>query len=358
MSQLLSLRIAGIGMITPLGGDARSSIAAIRAGVSRYEGSSFFNSQDKPMITTSVPNESLPELNEELKWIGLSGREKRVLRLAEPALKQALADYADDTPIPLFLAGPEILPGGSKPISAKLLSYLVKQTNASIDLKLSRYFAVGRAGMLEAIALAFRYFEATDAHYVLVGGVDSYLDVATLSTLNLENRVLAENTNDAFVPGEGACFLLLKSYKAPADTKNPGVALYQPGLGVEKGHRFSNEPYQGQGLSDAIRQALGQANSDIKISTIYSSLNGESFFAKEFGVATMRNSSAFFESYTHMHPADCYGDLGAATAGVLIALAESNLKQRPKPTQELIYCSSDLANRAAICLDNSQILRG
>jgi 3-oxoacyl-[acyl-carrier-protein] synthase I len=348
MNRPLGIRVAGVGMITPVGANTAMTMASVQAGISCYQNTGFYNDRDKPMVTTCVPEEALPDLNEELQWIGLSGREKRIVRLAEPALQEVLKAYPLDDPLPLFLAGPEALPGSAKQVTGKILGHFIKQTGANIDIGSSRYFATGRVGILDAIGLAFKYFSSVDAPYLLVGGVDSYLDVAILGQLDAENRVLAENNNDAFAPGEGAAFLLLEPIRSPDQYQHIPV-LYEPGFGVEHGHRYSDNPYQGQGLSDAFRSALTSAE-ESKVSAIYSSMNGENFFSKELGVATMRNAHSFAEGCAHHHPADCYGDIGAATAGVLIALAQQYMMKSTVGTQALVYCSADQSSRSAICI--------
>lgn len=349
MSSQPKVYIAGTGMITPVGGNSAMTIAAVNAGISAYSASSFYNRHDKPMTTTSVPDDALPPLNEKLKDVQLTSREKRLIRLAAPALEEVFSAYPLEQPLPLFLAGPESLFKGVNAITAQLLKNIQIQTDANIDLSNSRFFATGRAGAIEAIALAFRYFATTNAPYVLIGGVDSFLDVATLSYLDAEDRVLAESMPDAFVPGEGASFLLLLNDPVHGESSKNLVALFPPGLGAEKGHRYSDAPYLGQGLADAFSSAIANGD-DKKISTIFSSMNGENFFAKEFGVATIRNASAFTENYKHEHPIDCFGDLGAATGVVLIALAQHKILKCKKATKNLVYCSSDLSSRAVVCL--------
>jgi 3-oxoacyl-[acyl-carrier-protein] synthase I len=341
--------IAATGMITPVGANTATTIAAVNAGINQYKASSFVNKKDKPMTTASVPEDALPPLHEDLNNIQLTGREKRLVRLAMPALEEVFSYYPLEQPLPLFLAGPESIYPGVKTIAAQLLKYVQIQSGAKIDLPNSRYFAMGRTGVFEAIALAFRYFAATNAPYVLVGGVDSYLDVATLSYLDAEDRVLAENMNNAFAPGEGASFILLRNSQIIDSNSQHNVAIFQPGLAIEKGHRYSNELYFGQGLDAAFKVAIANGSNE-KIATIYSSMNGESFFAKEFGVASIRNRVALNENYTHEHPIDCFGDMGAAIPAVLIALAQHKLLKNKKHLQNLVYCSSDLASRTAVCI--------
>jgi len=351
-NNLKKLYIAGTGMITPVGGNTVMTLAAVNAGINEYHASSVCNKQGKPMTVTKVPDGALPPLHDDLKKIQLTGREKRLIRLAAPALEEVLSQYPLDQPLPLFLAGPETIHNNIKATTAKLLTYIKIQTNANIDLPSSRYFAAGRAGLIGAIDLAFRYFSATNATYVVVGGVDSYLDAAILGNLDTEDRILAEDMADSFAPGEGASFLLLRNPAIPGDEVQGGAVLFEPGIAAEQGHRYSNEPYLGQGLADAFNLAIANGSGE-KISTIFSTMNGENFFAKEFGVATIRNQSAFHEKCKHEHPIDCFGDMGAATAAVLIALAQHRLLKSKIMTQNLVYCSSDISSRAAVCISKS-----
>lgn len=343
------LFVAGTGMITPLGGNTAMTIAAINAGINAYQASSFFNKRDRPMSVTSVPEGALPPLNENLKNIQLTGRERRLIQLATPALQEVLQHYPSEHPLPLFLAGPEPIHRNVKATTAKIVAHIKMQANANIDLLNSRYFATGRPGLIDAIDMAFRYFSATNAAYVLVGGVDSYLDVATLGNLDAEDRVLAENMSDGFAPGEGASFLLLRNPEIDNVETQHEAVLFEPGITTEKGHRYSDEPYLGEGLAKAFKTAIENGSGE-KISTIFSTMNGENFFAKEFGVATIRNQSALHEKCKHEHPIDCSGDMGAATAAVLIALAQHKLLKSKTMTQSLVYCSSDMAGRGALCV--------
>lgn len=342
---LSRLYVVATGMVTPVGGNTAMTLAAVNARINQYQASSYINRHSKPMTVARVPSEILPSLDDQGQLAKLNGREKRLIQLAKPALEEVLANYPLANPLPMFLAGPELLPSGAKSITAQILGHIVGQTGANINLQNSRYFSSGRTGVIEAIELAFRYLATTGNQYVLVGGVDSYLDAATLGFLDIEGRVLAEGMSDSFAPGEGAGFLLLSS-KAPSSV---AARLFRPGLGVEKGYIYSDEPYVGQGLTDAFTRAIANGCGE-KIATVFSSMNGENYFVKEFGVAAMRNSQAFEQDYAHEHPADCYGDLGAASAVMLIAMAQAKILDSKSSAQSLVYCSADLASRAAVCL--------
>lgn len=339
------VHIAAISLLTPLGDKPEFVLTAIKAGVSAYASSAYSNRAGKPMITTQVPEEAMAPLSSELVEAKLASRALRLLRLALPPLMQAMKSYAGAQPIPMFLAGPEILPNTAQPVSSNLMHYLLQDESLPISRAKCRYFASGRTGLLEAIDLAFQCFAQTNENYILVGAVDSYIDTATLVQLDREERIAAESICDSFVPGEGAGFILLCR---PGLLESVTLSLHRPALALEPGHKYSNAPMLGQGLDVAFKQALSLAP-DVGIGDIYSTMNGESWFAKEFGIAFMRSSSSFTAEVKHHHPIDALGDMGSATAVVLLAMAIDNLT-RQKYGASLVYASADMGNRAAVVL--------
>ena len=112
----------------------------------------------------------------------------------------------------------------------------------------------------------------------------------------------------------------------------------------ELGHRYSEEPYRGDGLAAAFTQAISHGPQQ-SIANIYASLNGESFGTKEYGVAMMRNSKMLKEDCLLSHPADCFGDINAAFAPVLLAIMANKTQG-----SSLAYCASEGPSRAAICV--------
>ena len=211
--------------------------------------------------------------------------------------------------------------------------------------------------MLEAINLALRYLTELGHPFVLIGGCDSPQNSAYLKTLEEQGRLATTGIDDSFVPGEGASFLLLaKDPQYAASSLGRGVAIGPVGLGYEEGHiQNAAQPFSGQGLAKALREATKTlCENDTqhrKITGIYSSMNGESYWSKELAVAITRNKNAFSDDYHVAHPADCFGDLGSATGGALIALASQGLLSQHISGPQLVQCSSDQSYRAALCID-------
>lgn len=344
MSNPAKIFIAATGMITPVGGDSKMTVAAVNAGLSAYGNSHIYNADRKLMRMALIPEDALPPLHEKLEPVAeLNARQRRMLRIATPALQEVMAAVELKEAPPLFLAVPESLPGYNTGIKASFLDYLIVQSGVKIDRASSRLIATGRAGSIEVIDWAFKYLQATGKDVVLVGGVDTHLDLLLLGQLDSKNRILAEDVSDGFAPGEGAGFLLLVSERAVNFLPHKALgALYIPGLASEPGHRYSEEPYRGDGLVSAFQQAIKNSEGK-KIDAIYASLNGENFGAKEFGVATIRNSAALMENVASHHPADCFGDLGSAFGPVMVSMACA-----AKYKASLCYCSSEKDARAAV----------
>lgn len=336
------VEIVAAGMLTPIGADAAMTLTSVGSSISAYTQSSVMNKNFDPMIMALVPEDALPPLDDELAALGLPSRQQRMLRLATPAIQQLQDDIAN--PLPLMLCGPEKMPGRRSVISDDFLKYLHSQTKVAIDLENSYVFPEGRAGGFYALEVAMQMLEAGEFEEIILGGVDTFLDLYLLATFDSEDRVLAEGMMDAFVPGEAAAFLILKL----AD-ETSAIKVYPPGISDEPGHRYSTEPYRGEGLANAVREALSKYPGG-PIETVFASFNGENFNAKEWGVAAIRNQQQLGDDFEMVHPADCYGDIGAATVPVMLALASLGILEGQYRQPALIWASSEIQQRAAACI--------
>lgn len=351
-----TIHIVGIGMMTPLGDSTKMTAAAVRAGTSALDTSSIMNKRFEPMTMALVPEDALPPLNDKLSELpGLTSRQIRMLRLSQKPLAEALGSLVPKgISVPLFLSVPEEIPECPVPVKDDFINHLHLQCDQQFDLKKSRIFKNGRASGIEAVTAAFDLLSNNTEQFILVGGCDTYLDLYLLGTLDRDNRILANGIMDGFAPGEGACFLLLASEKAVQKHKLLSFAqIYRPACTDEPGHRYSDEPYKGDGLSEAITEALVPLEAE-QIQTVFASFNGENFFAKEWGVAFLRNHDNFAEKLRMEHPADCYGDPGGAAGPLLIGLAAIGMHKHYVKGPCLICCSSEKEKRGAVCMKSSE----
>ncbi len=335
--------VAAMGAISAVGADTAQTAASVRAGLSAYQESDYCNREGSSMIMALVPDDALPPLDQELlKETRLTGRQQRILRLHGAAL-QPMIEQLGDQPVPLMLAAPEKQFGRRTVVSDTFLTPLAVQTKLNIDFNNSYVYPYGRAAGFFALEAAMLLLEQNICTQVLVAGADTYLDMQLLAMLDREERVLAQETMDGFAPGEGAAAILLKK------SDGNGVKIYPPGIAQEPGHRYSEQPYKGEGLSNAISQALVYGNAPVK--TVMAGLTGEHFGAKEWGVSVVRNRKQLDEDFNIMHPVDCFGDCGAALGLMLMQLAITGLRGGYLPGPVLAWSSSEHDPRAAVYIE-------
>jgi 3-oxoacyl-[acyl-carrier-protein] synthase-1 len=172
-------------------------------------------------------------------------------------------------------------------------------------------------GLQRSVAL----LESGKAAAGVVGGVDSQLHLRTVRWHENNHRLKCSYFTDGLMPAEAACFLVVE----PEDlAQQRGASIIARILSIaaaqEEATLLSDSPNTAAGLTAAVRAALqdaGVAAADVGM--ILSDLNGESYRAREWAFAEMRLG---FQTHTElMHPADCHGDLGAATDANLLGLA-------------------------------------
>lgn len=346
--------IAGAGVITPIGLSLAETAASARARVARLREIDWRDRRFEPFIAGTVPDEGLPELAPALAAQGLPRREARLLRLAHAALEEAVAPLAGRVgALPVLLGLPEH--HTLQPIDAgRFLLRLDAQAPGLIKPKDSGAAPRGRAAGVMALRRAAERLAAGELPFMLVGGVDSLVDLFVLATLDQAGRIRNTDTSDGFSPSEGAAFLLLASAEtAQAHGLAPLALLRGAAHALEPGHLYAQEPYLGEGLAAAVAQLLAESPPAEPINTVYCSFNGERYWAREFGVARTRQAAAFAPGQAMEHPAECFGDLGAACGPTLAALAAHGLQHGYRGAPCLVYASSDRGERAAALLDRA-----
>ena len=94
----------------------------------------------------------------------------------------------------------------------------------------------------------------------------------------------------------------------------------------------------GEGLTSAFRGVL---DSDSQVAHSFCDLNGETYRADEFGFAVCRTSDAFQDAGSFTAAAECWGDVGAASAPLGMALSVAAwVGQYAAGEEALVWCSS------------------
>lgn len=355
---LPSCEILAVGLATPVGLDARSAAAAVRAGINRFRASGVLNRDLERQVLSVVADEHLPRLHpaiREARAVAPGSAAARMLKLGAFALAEACGGCEE--PLPLLLALPEERPGSADRVTPGFLHDLALQAGVPLDEGRSRIYRQGGAGGLFALRDALALLAAGTP--CVVGGIESFLDKPLLEALEGEGRLLGAS-KDGFIPGEGAGFLLLGSRAArkrlglDAIARVTGVAT-----GTEPGHRYSSEPYRGEGLAAAFQSLLAALPPGRPgVRCVYAGFNGESLAAKEWGVAYLRSAESFAEDLRVEHPADCIGDAGAALGPIMLGLAALGIGRGQREAPCLVWSTSDREGRAAALLDAADRMGG
>jgi 3-oxoacyl-[acyl-carrier-protein] synthase-1 len=337
-------------MITAVGVSVPETAASVRARTARFTESVLQDKSNRPFILGEVPTAALAPLAEELPTAPPpSARELRLLRLAGAPIAECLVAL-DGRPARVGLA--VALPELQTRVQIDPRTFVERlhiQTSGRFRLDLADASHLGRAGGLAAIGQAIAALAAGQADIMIAGGIDSYRDLYVLASLDQEGRVKSDSSLDGFIPGEAAAFLLLTTrVKAQSFGLRSLARVSNVAIGFEPGHLHSTEPYRGDGLAATVKQLVTLDDVEAPVQEVYSSMNGESHWAKEWGVCHLRNRALFHPDLALHHPADCYGDTGAAAGPAMVALAAHGISASYRKAPALVYASSDNGVRSAL----------
>ncbi len=335
--------IIGLGACTALGETAPASAAAVRAAVANMsEWPGVFDRWGDPIVVAAAPHLDP----------ALAGTD-RFLALALPAAREAMRPLADagpaHAPVKVAVGLPEPRPGLPERLEDRISDGLARALAPQRPAEV-RTVAAGHAAALGAVQRAWRALCDGDECFYLIGGVDSYLSPETLRWIDRCGRLHSDHLSWGFCPGEAAGFLLLGSRSAalrlrlaaPADVLAAAAAEERNGVGSEA-------VCTGEGLAAAFRGVFAAVqDTGLKVSRSIGDLNGEPHRAEEYGFAVMRSAEGFAEGADFQTPADCWGDVGAASGPLAAMLAATAIRRGyARGPCALIWASSDGGCRGA-----------
>ena len=334
------VHIVGSGAVCAIGLNVRQIWAAARAGLSRTASSSVHDRHFEPITMALLPEDVFEPLSANIKTLPPGDAQGRMLRLALPAFRDAIGLAPQVASVAVFVGLPEP-PLVPQPASETAwLEALVSAGAFSVDLGSSKVFPMGRASFFFALQAALNYLGEGRQRTVIVGAVDTFLQLRRLAELDAEERLLGERRMNGFIPGEGAAFVVLTNNRA--NDGLPSTLIAGLGTAMDEGHRYSDKPDKGEGLANAIEAMRAtMATPRAPAEVIFAGLNGEGENGKEWGVAQLRHRDLLSPEAMLEHPADRFGDVGAAAGAMLMALADTALLQGHREGPALVWASSD-----------------
>lgn len=335
--------VIGCGGRTPLGFDRAASAAAVRAGIPALA--------DHPYMIDRFGSPMQVARDYGIDPL-LTGGE-RLVQLAVPAAREALLpvrNHAQLFPARLLLCTGEPRPGQSDGYAQQIVAALQENLGALVGSV--AHLARGHAGGVLALALGAQAIHEGHTRLALVGGVESYLQPDTLEWLDDREQLHSEKNLWGFRPGEAASFVLLcRLDLARSLGIQPLLELSAVGYGRERNLIKTEDICLGDGLSEAFRMTSQSAPRAVPADRILCDMNGERYRGIEYGFAAIKNRELFRNAAQFETPADCWGDVGAASGPLYVCLAaESEARNHAKGPHTLIWASSEHGLRAAALL--------
>ena len=339
-----SICVVGFGAATSIGTTAQSTVAAACAGIAGFsDHPSMIDRSGEPMIVAIAPYIDVNAVGED-----------RFVALAGPALREALQPAAgvlrDCTSVPAIVGLPERRPGVPESLPASLDVTFSEAAVQGVHISHSSTLSKGHSAGLMAMGLACETIRSGRSEFCLAGGVDSYMDPDTLDWLEKCDQLHKSDNAFGFIPGEAAGFCLLSSEEAAARHQLDVLGRL---LCVEQAREEmpikTSTVCIGIGLTEAVHGVLRSLPSvDSRIHQTICDQNGEAYRGDEFGFMMARSTERFEDSSNFRAPADCWGDVGAAS-GPLFALlgAFEAAKGLYEASLTLLMTSSEAGDRAA-----------
>ncbi|TJW11951.1 MAG: hypothetical protein E5W82_17470 [Mesorhizobium sp.] len=319
-----------ISLVCPVGYTPASAAAAMRASISVFEELLYRDGSGQPIRGARV--DAIP-----LETYGRS-RLQALARLAVQQIDEKVVAQLPWGEMPFLLCTRDTDMPGAR-ING-ILSGLAIQGGRPLVGSRTFQVAHGQISAFVAMEQARKLLDERNVEACLIMAIDSLIDARSLSWLDSRMRLKTSEVTDGIIPGEAACILAVS--KRPIVDRP--LLLRGLGLAVETATASNEEPFRAEGLSAALKAALGEAGLQMhEIAFRLSDVAGESYAFEEVVLAQMRNMRQTRPEQPLWHAADCMGDCGSAAGLVQFAWAEQAFKRGYAPGQTAALHGSSMA---------------
>ncbi|HEY4184301.1 MAG TPA: hypothetical protein VGP07_04495 [Polyangia bacterium] len=371
------LAVTGIGMVSPLGLDAISSCAAARAGIQRIMmGDDVFvddlDGKAVPVAVHRVPRISAglfgftrllqlgqfalydllrttPALREDRVGMILivdgGSYQEALARRRRQEAEEATADNARAHEPPAELANDDVFGALRTRIVNDLLSTLVKRVGLEVAPQFRVTLAATTTGLVPALRQAEEWLSLNVCDRCIVGAIDSLIDPPTLAALDDLGLLRTPNRAVGISPGEAACFLALESPRQPRSRPAPIRAFLDCfSTSSESAHPLLVETSpHGGGLRAAIAETLSRLPDGGRTTgLVVANMNGDPYRAMSWGSGAISTDSPVrIGSLPIWIPALHFGDVGAATGPLSVAMLVRGWDRQYAPSANALVCLMD-----------------
>ncbi len=339
------LAVKASGMVTPVGFNAPASLAAMRAGIRNVNETNLWDAESGEYLAAG--RVLLPHW-----WIGLG----KLAELVAPAIHECLVAARpvppEEIPILLGAAAPD-RPHRWENLDEEILDEVQHRLGFKLHPE-SRVIPRGRVSGVVGLQVAGKLIEHHKLQYCIVAGTDSFVRQDVVEYYLEKRRILTPINSNGFSPGEAGSAVLIGPEGGHWAEE---LVILGIGMAREKATIESEEPLRGEGLTQAIKQALAQAGLTIE-DTAYriTDLNGEHYKFKETSFAANRflkkPRGILFDIW---HPIEYIGEIGAAIVPCTLEIAlHAGQKDYSPGKFALLHFSNDDGERAAMVVQYAE----
>ena len=318
--------VTGMGMRTPIGNDAVQTASAVRAGInrfSRWEAIGLAFDDEAGVIGSYLPDDL-----GDAAWVE-KAEELTPAPIHEALWQARLHDFVEarrSSPrsrVVAYVATPYADRPGVSEQAYRLFAVQAREHCIAPARADEVQLVPGDhvAGLL-ALARATEDLRAGKADFAVIGAVDSLLHSTLLHALADEGRLKTPLHPAGLIPGEAAVVLVLERARDAARRGAPVLGrLGAVAVDREPTPLGAGQPIRAEGASRAIAAALDRNGGPAGIHRAIVDLTGERWRALEWALVETRCLGELPNNWQLWHPADCFGDLGAASSLAAVALA-------------------------------------
>lgn len=336
------MHIVSTGMVCPVGLNAESACAAMRAGISAFEELPYCDNNGEPIMGAIVPGYTLDSRN----------FEKRLIEMLACAIKECLGKLPELSveKIPLLVGLAEAgRPGFPSGLTENIIDRLEVLLGRNFHPKFSQVISSGHTAGFEALGIARELMKNHGVPACLVCGVDSYIRAGSLLWLDQHWRLKTEENSDGVIPGEAAgAILVCRRSNEPTSGE---IRVAGSGFGREEANVLSDEPLLGLGLALAAKSALAEAGLLMnQVEFRVSDATGESYGFREHSLALARVMRIVRQEFSIWHCADSIGDTGAAAGLCQLVVAYHAFVNEYAPGNKVICFTSSTPGERAVAV--------
>jgi 3-oxoacyl-[acyl-carrier-protein] synthase-1 len=339
---MMPLAITGMGARTPVGPGAHETFFSVQAKFNGFRESFVIDHTGEHVVVSAIPP-FLPQV----------GEEARLLELGTAALVEALQSAAKSWPqrrrLGLVLVTPE---PAERPahwsfpstVLQSLVALLPEPRQGPSPLLVPG----GHTGWAQALEHVSRLLSQGQVDACVLGAVDTLCTPRTLEHLDRQRLLRNDQEEDGMIPGEAAAFLVLEPLRArPPVSPLACVAAWADSAALAD----EKPPLPGAVLTRATRECLRRGGErDATPGLIVSDMGGAKHEALEVAFARFRAFRDQASSALLLHPAECLGDVGAATGPLLMVLATLCHVHGMAPRGDALLTTNTRTGRSAVAL--------